>query len=408
MKNIVILGGGYAGIFAAANLINKRGDVKIIIIDKNPYHQLLQQIHLIPANIKIPEYLTLKINDLIKNDADFFEDSLESINLDKRRVITKTGKEYSYNYIIIALGATDAYYNVKGAQQYSHSFRSVNDALKLREAITKLPSDSVIVICGGGATGISLAGALSETFGEKIKIKVVEAQDNILAEWDPRLVKTAKKILSERNVEILTGQLVKEISNSSVVVGSNIRVNCDLTVWTAGIKGFDIKTTPHVKTTKSKRIIVNKYSQIEGFDNAFAVGDMSAFTLENGVLSPQLAQFAVRQARNVAKNIMRKEGGEPMIELDYSQKGQILSLGRRCIGLINGILVTGALCEYAEDFVIDNYIAAIENRGKGIPALAYENDVVSQISTSLNFMTYAASRVLSKQVKRDERRSSIR
>jgi hypothetical protein len=70
--------------------------------------------------------------------------------------------------------------------------------------------------------------------------------------------------------------------------------------------------------------------------------------------------------------------------------------------------VTGALCEYAEDFVIDNYIAAIENRGKGIPALAYENDVVSQISTSLNFMTYAASRVLSKQVKRDERRSSIR
>ena len=60
-----------------------------------------------------------------------------------------------------------------------------------------------------------------------------------------------------------------------------------------------------------------------------------------------------------------------------------------------GILVTGALCEYAEDFVIDNYISAIKKRGKGIPALAYENDVVSQISTSLNFMTYAASRVLS-------------
>jgi hypothetical protein len=82
-----------------------------------------------------------------------------------------------------------------------------------------------------------------------------------------------------------------------------------------------------------------------------------------------------------------------------------LSLGRRCIGLINGILVTGALCEYAEDFVIDNYISAIENRGKGIPALAYESDLVSQISTSLNFMTYTASRVLSN---RSNRRSSIR
>src|SRR5919106_1422755 len=113
MKNIVILGGGYAGIFAA-------------------------------ANIKIPEYLTLKINDLLKNDADFLEDNLESMNLEKRKVITKTGIEYSYDYIIIALGAIDAYYSVKGAQQYSYSFRSVGDALKLRDAITKLPSDSVI------------------------------------------------------------------------------------------------------------------------------------------------------------------------------------------------------------------------------------------------------------------------
>jgi NADH dehydrogenase len=393
-KNIAILGAGYAGIFAAANLLNKERDLNITIIDKNRYHQLLQQIHLVASEIKEPADIILNINDVLKKEITFAEDFVDSVELEKRVIKAKSGGKYNYDYFIIALGSYNNYFNIKGAQQFSQSFRSVNDAIKLREAISKLPSNSVIVIAGGGATGISLAGALSETFNEKIKIKVVEAQQNILANWDSRISKSAKMILLDRGVEVLTGQPITEITNSSVIVASANKINSDLTIWTAGINGYDLRMIPSIPKTKSRRIIVNRFSQIQGFDNAFAVGDISAFTLKNGILSPQLAQFAVRQARNVAKNILHKERREPMIELDHSQKGQILSLGRKCIGFVNGILVTGSLCEYAEGFVIDNYISAIKNKGEGISGLAYENDVLSQFSTSLNFMTYAANKIL--------------
>ena len=130
-----------------------------------------------------------------------------------------------------------------------------------------------------------------------------------------------------------------------------------MTVWTAGVMGFDIKINPQIEKTKSGRIVVDNYSRINGFENVFAVGDISAFSLPNGQVAPQLAQFAVRQARIVVKNIIRKTKGEQIKEVNYNNSGQILSLGKSSIGLLNGIPVRGILCEYAEDFIIDNYIA---------------------------------------------------
>ncbi len=164
--------------------------------------------------------------------------------------------------------------------------------------------------------------------------------------------------------------------------------------WTAGIKGLEIKITQQIEKTKSGRIFVDNHSRIKGFENIFAIGYISAFTLSHGLLAPQLAQFAVRQARLVAKNIIRKVKGEQMKDLNYSSLGQILSLGRTSIGLLGGIPVTGLLCDYAEDFIIDYYIAALKNRGHGLPALVYDNNIVSEILTPLNFMSYATTRTI--------------
>ena len=186
-KKVVILGAGYAGIFATPNMINNGLD--ITIIDKNKYHQLLQQILLVASDIKQPKDIALSIHELLKEDAWFMYDVIESVDLERRLVKGRRSSiEYKYDYLIIALGASNNYFNIKGVQQYSKSFRSVNDAIKLREAIRTLPLDSDIVIAGGGATGISLAGALSEAFNEGGKITVIEAQQDILAEWDFRIL----------------------------------------------------------------------------------------------------------------------------------------------------------------------------------------------------------------------------
>lgn len=397
MKKICILGSGYAGLFCAANLLadyDNRNKYEIIIFDQNSYHQLLQQIHLVSANIKKPNDISFSIYDLMKDDIKFYKEFVVGVNLDKQNIFTANNKEYDFDYVIIALGSSNAFFGLKGAKEYSQSFRSLDDAIKLQKKIQNL-KDYNIIICGGGATGISLAGAISETSKENLNITIVEAQSDILPGWNPKLVEAIKKFLLKNKINLITNNPIKEVYPSSVLLGDGTIIENSLSIWTAGVKGIDIQIIPQVKKTRSNRIIVNKLSQIEGYTNAFAVGDISAFPLDNGQISPQLAQFAVRQAMNIAKNILRKEKGDKMVEFHYEQHGSILSLGNRCIGMINGIIISGSLCQYVEDFLIDNYIKTIKNRGRGISSLAYEQDKLSQISSSLNFMITTAAKILS-------------
>ena len=397
MKKICILGSGYAGLFCAANLLadyDNRNKYEIIIFDQNSYHQLLQQIHLVSANIKKPNDISFSICDLMKDDIKFYKELVVGVNLGKQNIFTANSKEYDFDYVIIALGSSNAFFGLKGAKEYSQSFRSLDDAIKLHKKIQNL-KDYNIIICGGGATGISLAGAISETSKENLNITIVEAQSDILPGWNPKLVEAIKKFLIKNKINLITNNPIKEVYPSSVLLGDGTIIENSLSIWTAGVKGSDIQIIPEVKKTRSNRIIVNKLSQIEGYTNAFAVGDISAFPLDNGQISPQLAQFAVRQAMNVAKNILRKEKGEKRLEFHYEQHGSILSLGNRCIGMINGIIISGSLCQYVEDFLIDNYIKTIKNRGRGISSLAYEQDKLSQISSSLNFMITTAAKILS-------------
>ncbi len=397
MKKICILGSGYSGLFCAANLLvdyENREKYEISIFDQKPYHQLLQQIHLVSANIKKPREISFSIYDLMKDDVKFYNELVLGVNFDKQNIFTANNKEYSFDYVIIALGSSNAFFGIKGAKEYSQSFRSLDDAIQLQKKLQNL-KDCNIIICGGGATGISLAGALSETSKENLNIIIVEAQSDILPGWNPKLVDEIKKFLRRKKINLITNNPIKEVYPSSVLLGDGTTLKNSLSIWTAGVKGRDIQTIPLIKKTRSNRIIVNKLSLIEGYNNAFAVGDISAFPLPNGQTSPQLAQFAVRQAMNIAKNILRKEKGEKMVEFHYEQHGSILSLGKSCIGMINGIIISGSLCQYVEDFLIDNYIKTIKNRGRGISSLAYEQDKLSQISSSLNFMITTAAKILS-------------
>jgi NADH dehydrogenase len=398
MRKISILGSGYAGLFCAANLLadyENRKKYEISIFDQNSYHQLLQQIHLVSANLKKPHDISFSIYDLMKDDVKFYNELVLGVNFETQNVFTANNKKYNFDYVIIALGSSNAFFGIKGAKEYSQSFRSLDDAIKLQKKIQNL-KDSNIVICGGGATGISLAGALSETSNKNyFTITIVEAQADILPGWNPRLVQAIKKFLIKNKINLITNNPIKEVYPLSVLLGDGTIIENSLPIWTAGVKGRDIQVIPLIKKTRSNRIMVNKFSQIEGYNNAFAVGDISAFPLENGQISPQLAQFAVRQAMNIAKNILRKEKGEKMVEFQYEQHGSILSLGNRCIGMINGIIISGSLCEYVEDFLIDNYIKTIKNRGRGISSLAYEQDKLSQVSSSLNFMITTTAKILS-------------
>ena len=406
VMRVLILGGGYAGIFAASNLC-KNKNVQVILVSDVPQLQLLQNIHRVASGELQPRDITLDIQGILGKGVIFVKGKSEKVDLVAKQaeiVLTESGMVHiiEYDYLIIAIGAKNAYFGIKGARENTLSLRSVDDSIKLDGIIKSLPQGSILTIAGGGATGLSLTGALSEKYGNKIRIRVIEAQKEVLPGWDPIVIEMVKgKLEKSKNVEILRGKPIIEIGPRSVTLSSGETLQTNVTVWTAGIGGQDLDIIPTVKRTGSGRIIVNKYSQVlrsDGrvFDNVFAIGDISAFPLDSeGKMSPQLAQFAVRQSRNVAKNILRKESGEEMIELEYLQKGQIISLGTNCMGTLNGFSISGWLCENTEDFVIDNYIKAVLSRGEGLEGMVYDgNSIGTEIVTSINFISYLCRRLM--------------
>jgi NADH dehydrogenase len=123
---ITILGGGYAGIFAAANLCKYPG-IKVTLVDKNQYHQLLQQIHNVAAGIKKPEEITFSINELFHDELSFIQGSVQSIDLINKIVHIDSDNDDNhakirYDYLIIALGSSNFYYGISGAQEYTYAF----------------------------------------------------------------------------------------------------------------------------------------------------------------------------------------------------------------------------------------------------------------------------------------------
>jgi NADH:ubiquinone reductase (H+-translocating) len=402
---VLILGGGYAGIFAASNLC-KNENVQVILVNDGPKLQLLQNIHRVASGEVQPKDISLDIDEILGKYVIFVNGKCEKVDLIAKQaeIVLESGtiQIIQYDYLIIAIGAKNAYFGIKGAIENTLSLRSVEDSIQLDRIIQYLRRGSTVTIVGGGATGLSLTGALSEKYGNKIKIRVIEAQKEVLPGWDPTIIMMVKKILEKnKNTEILRGKPIIEIGPHSVTLSSGETLQTNVTVWTAGICGQDLNVIPRVKKSASGRFIVNKYSQVlrsddEVFDNVFAIGDISAFPLDNeGKVSPQLAQFAVRQARNVVKNILRKESKQKMIEFEYLQKGQIISLGRNCVGTLNGFPISGWLCENTEEFVIDNYIKAILNSGEGLQGIVYDgNSIGTEIVTTISLITYLCRRLM--------------
>ncbi|MBD0300323.1 MAG: FAD-dependent oxidoreductase, partial [Nitrososphaera sp.] len=205
-KKVLILGAGYGGVFAAAHLCKEKEYCDITLIDQNSYLELIQQISYIVLGSKDAGDVTVRIDNLFRNEIgkgqiEFVEALVESIDLNNKTVkVLKNGnnsQDHKYDYLIIALGSETGYFDIPGAKENTLSFRSVQDALKIRKSISNLDDNSTIIIGGGGPTGVSLAAALAESDAlrdKNIEIKIMDASGSILSEWDPRLIKTSEKV----------------------------------------------------------------------------------------------------------------------------------------------------------------------------------------------------------------------
>ena len=418
-KRIVILGAGYAGIFLATNIARyleeKAGE--IIIIDRNPYHQLLQEIHLVAAGFRTADEVKIPILRLIDGmNIKFIQSNTKQIRPDKNLVVLDS-TEIKYDVLIICLGASTKYFNIKGAKENSLPLRSISDASLIYDKVSTLIKSNNkenIVIVGGGATGVSLGGALSDFIKENKKtdslsITIIEALPTILPGWDERLVKKVNEVLQKKRIKIMTRSPVTKVEN----YGSSIyliedddasKIHSSLTIWTAGVKGYDIPIDPEVEKTKDGKIVVNEFCQIDRYPNIFSIGDIAAVKDENQKLYPPLAQIAIREAKYLSKLIPKHfiDGSNvkalPDEKFEYSIKVQLISLGNDdYVGLFNHYVISGNLAKLVEEFARSTYIKSLKSGGRDIDASLYEDNIFSQLVSGITFARFTFMKWIEKK-----------
>jgi NADH:ubiquinone reductase (H+-translocating) len=414
-KRIVILGAGYAGIFLASNISRyvKENIGEILLVDKNPYHQLLQEIHLVAAGFRTINEVKIPILTLTEGmNIKFIQSTVKQVRPDKNLVILELS-EINYDILIICLGASSKYFNIRGAIENSLPLRSIVDASLIYDKVSSLIESNDkhdIVIVGGGATGVSLGGGLSDLIKEgkktnSISITIIESLPTILSGWNGRLVKKVSEVLSEKGIRVMTSTAVTRVENGSNSINvSNHRSNIpsSLTIWTAGIKGYDIKITPDVEKTPDGKIIVNEFCQIDRYPNVFSIGDISAVKQENGKLYPPLAQIAIREAKYLSELIPRhflnsNDFVEGLIneKFEYNIKVQLISLGNDdYVGLFNHYVISGNLAKLMEEFAKSTYIQSLKKGGRDTSL--YEDNIVSQLLSGITFARFTFMRWLKK------------
>jgi len=422
-KRIVILGAGYAGIFLATNIARyvteKSGEV--ILIDRNPYHQLLQEIHLVAAGFRTANEVKIPILTLIdRMNIKFIQSAVKQIMPDKNLVVLES-TEINYDLLIVCLGASTKYFNIKGARENTLPLRSISDASLICDkvrALIKSNKKHNIIIVGGGATGVSLGGALSDFVKEskkldRLSITIIEALPTILSGWDERLVKKVNEVLHEKGIRIVTSTAVTRVENDGGGGGniylsdSGSKIHSSLTIWTAGVKGYDIPINPEVEKTKDGKIILNEFCQIGRYPNIFSIGDIAAVKDDNGKLYPPLAQIAVREAKYLSKLISKYVIADradlsslPLDEkFEYNIKVQLISLGNDdYVGLLNIHVISGNLAKLVEEFSMNAYIKTLESGGRDIMNTSlYGDDIFSHLVSGITFARFTFMKWLDKK-----------
>jgi NADH:ubiquinone reductase (H+-translocating) len=408
VSKIVVVGAGYAGIFLCTNLSSKLKDIaEIILIDRNDYHQLMQEIHLVASGFRTSEQLKIPISSLIYGKKiKFIQSNVKKILPDKKAIVLDS-EEIEYDELIICLGSSTKYFNIPGADKYTLPLRSIYDASIIYNHISEIIKEEVknnIVIVGAGATGISLGSALAEMINlsknkDNIKVNIIEATSTILYGWDLKIKNKVEDILKKKGIRIFHNSLVERVDENILFLKDGLEIKSSLIIWTAGVRGFNIDIEPTIEKTNDGRIIVDEYCKTNQYENIYSIGDIAAMKNSKGVLYPPLAQIAVRQARYLADYISEYYINKvvPKEKFDYEIKAQILSVGNNeYVGLLNNYIVSGDIAKMIDEFTKNTYMKSLKTGGKNISVNLYENDFFSQVLAGMTFAGFTFFKSLEK------------
>lgn len=351
MKKIIVVGCGFGGLQFVKHL--KKNAYEIIIIDKANYHQFPPLFYQVAASQIEPATISFPIRKIFQKRPDIRVHlaSVNSVNADEKTINTSIGK-FKYDYLILANGAKTNFFGNVETEKNALGLKSTFQAMNVRNIILKNFEKLLyvedkepyynIVIVGGGATGVEVSGALAEMKKlvlpkdfpnidfSKMNIYMVEGAQHTLGAMSEFSQRNSEKYLRELGVEIHFNTFVKSYDGDKLTFADGNYIRTKSVIWSAGVIGNTIEGIPSESVLRNGRVKVDRYNKVQGLNDVFAIGDLAYMETDKYPKGhPQLANVAIGQARNLAKNLQMKDNGKTnFVEYEYKNLGTMATVGR--------------------------------------------------------------------------------
>jgi NADH dehydrogenase len=351
-RNVLIVGGGFAGIGAARELAKHPHHAQVTLIDKHDYHQFLPLLYQVATFQLSGHDVAMDLDELFSrhDNVTFRQAEVAKVDPEARSVMLADGDTVSGDSLVIAAGSQANFFDTPGAG-YAFPLYALDDARRLRarvlEAFEQAERDRstidagglTFVVVGAGATGTEIAGALADLIRDVMPTRfkdpalqhghviIVDGGDAVLGPFSPKAHDYASKVLTERGVEIRLGTRVEEIAPDHVTLTDGDTIATGTVIWGGGIQAGPLAASLGLPQGRGGRIDVRDDLTVEAFPGVFVVGDIANIPSPDGRSFPQLGSVALQSGQWAAKNIVADVDGEPMEPFAYHDKGIMAMIG---------------------------------------------------------------------------------
>lgn len=350
---VVVLGAGYAGIEAALTLHKKKkksDDIEILLIDKNPYHTFLTELHEVAGNRIDEEAVTVPLNKIFRyTDVRVIQDEITKYDFENNK-ISSGHSEYYYDYLVIAAGSNPNYYGIPGMKENAFPLWSYEDAIRIRDHIydcfIKASQEMdpevrkkllTFVVGGGGFTGVETIGEIAlwvkslcreyNISRSEVKLCLIEALPEILRTMkEKNRIKATRYLTKKLKAEVITNTSITSLDGDTLHLNNGDSIRTSTVIWTAGVKACDMTNSMNLPKGHACRIEVDEYTSVKGYDNVYAIGDIALFIHEGHAL-PAMVETALQTGEAAAKNILNSIRGKEKKKLEPKYHGMMVSVG---------------------------------------------------------------------------------
>ena len=351
LPNVVIIGGGFGGLYAARAL--RRAQVRVTLVDRRNHHVFQPLLYQVAMAALSPGDIASPIRWILRHQS-----NLEVLLADVRAIhpaknlLTLADGELGYDYLIVAAGATHAYFGHDEWRRLAPGLKTLEDALDIRRRVLiaferaererdpgRRARQLTFVLIGAGPTGVEMAGAIAEISRQSLardfrhfdpssaKVILLEAGPTVLSAFPETLRDSARADLVRLGVDVRTGAAVTNVSSGRVEVGTEI-IEAETIIWAAGVAASPLGATLGVPVDRSGRVLVQPDLTIPGHPNVFVIGDLASLQDEHGKPLPGVAQVAIQMGKHAAKMVVRGVEKQPYRPFVYRDLGNMATIGR--------------------------------------------------------------------------------